>query len=268
VIANKKQMLGVSLIEVILALLIGISLLLISIRQYQSFKLDQDIRQLQYNVDTIFQAMNRYYQANCFGTTHPSTGVVTSGTLNPALNPANPFLINITTDLANTGFLTNRIPRSLIVNTAGPATNQYNGYVAQFNQSTQSKMLCISSGCASQTNVGTIVTWRAQVAVLLQKPPQAQQYKNALTADCLSNLGAGGTVIPCTPVSISGNYLVWERLPSFASPNSESESWVLNPTVNQFTQMYTTYPGTYLLNTQGQITAQPTNPSQNYLCGS
>ena len=109
--------------------------------------------------------------------------------------------------------------------------------------------------------------WQAQVAIELSDTETAETYKNLLNGDCLSSL-QGGIVQPCASNAV-GHYVVWERLPSFASPNSESGYYETNPTGKQFTQMYTTYPGGYLIGSQGTIpTTSGTTQPQYFLCGS
>jgi len=268
-IPNKKLSQGVTLIEILLVLLVGAAILILSIKQYQSFRNDADIQQLQYNVDTLFQGMADYYQVNCYGTTAPTTGIVTAGKLHPSQNPKNPTVIDITNDLAKNGFLINPIRPSGLVNSSGPPIgNPYNGYVIQFNQTTQSAVACVTANCATSAPIGTSVVWMMQVSVLMSDPTTTAQYKNMLTADCLSTVGAGGAILPCTAASTSGNYVVFERLPSMASPNAVSPLWVSKPGLKEFTGMYTNYPSVYLMDTQGAITAQPGNPQQYFLCGS
>ena len=257
---NYRNSKGLSLLEMILVIGIMASILLLSIRQYQSYRLDSDMRQLEYNVDALFQAMGKYYRANCYGTTVPGAdpaGTLQPGALHPNNNPSDPFPINIQTDLRDNGFLTENYPISPLLDETGPG----NGYVVQFNRHTQPRTLCIDPPiCSSTRTIGTIVFWTAQVAVLLRDPTLAQDYLQVLRGHCLSSF-AGGTVTPCPGV---GDYIVWERMPSFASPASTSSYWSMNPILDRFNQLYTTYPITYLLDTAGQTPSGP----QYYLCGS
>lgn len=233
---------GATLLEMLLVTAIGVSLLVVGMRQYQTFKLDVDIQQLQSNVNVLFQAMARYYTAQCYG-----------GALDPNYSPtpSNPFPISISA-LTTAGYLMENLPVSPLAST----------YVLQFNQSTTTRMQNLSP--SGSMGMGTIVIWRAQVAVQLNNTANTAAYKNYLGADCVSS-PLGSIVTPCAS-ALGGTYLVWERLPSFASPNSQSDLWLSNPMLQQFNQMYTTYPMGYLLNTTPE--GQTPSGQQYYLCGS
>ena len=74
---------------------------------------------------------------------------------------------------------------------------------------------------------------------------------------------SGSTLVtPCESSSkpATGSYLVFERLPSYASPKASSTFWPSNPQLMQFKQMYTTSPVTTLLSGG--------NTTQYYTCGS
>lgn len=262
----KKQYEGVTLIEVLLVLAIGAAILVLSLRQYESFRADADVQQLEYNVNNIFSAMSQFYKANCYGTTNPSTippnPAIQGGKLNPVISPTSPVAISINNDLIKNGFLSSLPPLSPIVDSsAGSGTN---GYVTQFNEYTSPRNVCTSTNCATSSSTGTIVIWKSQVAVSLKDTATAQQYLNLLNGDCLSS-ATGSTVTPCTPGSTgTGNYVVWERLPSFSASQSNSETWMLNPIVNQFTSLYNNYSNVYTLTSGGKI---PVNQTQYFLCG-
>jgi hypothetical protein len=71
---------------------------------------------------------------------------------------------------------------------------------------------------------------------------------------------SGNGVTPCNASGNTGDYVVWERIPSKATPQTTSSEWVSNAQVNLFTQMYTTYP------ILGLTDSSQTN-AQVYLCG-
>lgn len=255
----KKQM-GLSIFELLFFLVIAGMLVILGIRQYQMLRLDNEAQQAQANVNTILQAMGTYYKANCFGTYAP--GDYKPGTLNPDhVPPPQPqYPINIKTDLIQAGFLNspNIFYPNPFINSAGAVGTS--GYVAQFNQSTSIRYICTAANCAQKVAIGTIISWQAQVAFLTTDPSQAATYKDLLNADCTSSIN-GSTVQPCSS-NRPGPYLVWERLPSMASPPTTSAFWPFNPTVKQFNQMYTTYPINYLMST---VSKDPT--MQYFLCG-
>ncbi|MDR3478165.1 MAG: hypothetical protein P4M14_09070 [Gammaproteobacteria bacterium] len=126
-----------------------------------------------------------------------------------------------------------------------PSANQVNGHYMPPNQVTG-------------------LVWKMQVSVLLLDPTKATIFLNALQATCNSDL-VSGVVEPCeTPPAANSGYLVWERLPSNASPNSTTLNWISSPAQNQFNlqythdQMYELMPGTQ---DQGGFTLR------YYLCG-
>lgn len=268
-----KRYSGVTLLEVMLVLIIGASMIYFSLMQYQSYRHDADAAQVQANVNAIFQAMSGYYRQNC--DQNPSTYTAPAGTqvghtnygeLNPLRTGfTTPLGINIQTDLRDNGFLTTNFPlyNPLVNNSAGT-----NGYLAQFNLGTPStqRQICGTgpAACTTPMDIGAITTWIAQVAVQIYNPTNnanvALAYLKILGGDCLST-ASGNLVTPCVAGSLgTGNFVVWSRLPSNANIGAKSDFWTIMPTVNQFKQMYTTYP---ILNlTNGSSTS-----NQNYLCG-
>jgi type II secretory pathway pseudopilin PulG len=251
-----KQQVGVTLIEVVLVLVLGASILMMGIRQYQSFKRDTDVQQLKYNVDMLFQALANFYYANCgFGI--PKAGdTPTPGRLSPTYSPAptTPYTSISAMYLATNGFLNTTLPLNPLVDNSG---EQYNGYTVQFNQYHSDRMIPTrGSPPSSLVKMGTVYIWKAQVAVKLKQAAQAEQYKSLLGADC----SASDPHALCSSAS-SGDYLIWERMPSFATPSSESNYGLTNQTNKQFNQMYTTYP---ILN----LTNGTRSNDQFFLCGS
>jgi type II secretory pathway pseudopilin PulG len=264
---------GATILELMLVIAIGASILYLSILQYQSYRYNADAAQVQANVNAIFQSLSAYYRQNC--DRNPSTYIGPSGnkvahtdygTLNPLNSSFATFLnIDIQTDLRDNGFLTTNFPlNNPLVNKSGAGSN---GYVAQFNLGTPTQRQICDTGpaaCATPMDIGAITTWIAQVAVQIYNPTNnpkvAQTYLNLLGGDCLST-ASGNQVSPCVANSIgSGNYVVWARLPSNSNIAAQSDYWTTMPTVSQFKQMYTTYP---ILNlTNGSATS-----NQNYLCG-
>jgi len=262
-----KKYIGVTLIEVLLVLAIGAAFIVFGINQYGIYRQDLEVQRLQYNIDTLFQAMALYYKANCYGIT-TSTGIVQPGTLNPASDPPNPFPIDINVDLRTRGYFTSTfLPNTLVAD---------NGYIVQFNRYTQPRRICTAGtnatgpddpACTSTAVIGTIVMWTAQVAILLQDTTNLETYTKLLNADCVSGSASDKTVFACDK-HVLGNYLVWERMPSFAASTIKSDYWLTNPTLEQFKQMYTTYPINYLLGTKPNTGYTPSDQQQYFLCGS
>lgn len=267
---NKQQ--GVTLLETMLVLAIAATVVIMGLRMYQSFKLDQEIQQVKYNVDVIFQGLTNFYRANCIQYAQYKAAGVTTGVLDPDSSTTpltDPYPIDIDKDLNNTKsavFIPQWPfnPNALVDSSAGN-----NGYITQFNRSTQNRTVRMDTATPPTTNtVGTIYQWRAQVAVQISRPADAAMLRGVWDADCLST-ASGKTVTPCsksttTICPASGCYAVWERLPSFATPETMTDLWPSMPTLDQFTQMYTTYPILDLTGSGSMI-----NPAINqyYLCG-
>lgn len=126
-----KQQKGVSLLEAMLALAIGATVLVLSLRMFSQYQLESNLENLRYNVDTMFQAMSLYYKANCLGTyvsnasVYNSAGTIsTYGTLNPSpQNPSPPSLtqpkrIKLADLQGVNNYLPNWIPSNTLLNTA------------------------------------------------------------------------------------------------------------------------------------------------------
>lgn len=277
----KSRQRGLTLLEAILAITIAGAIIVMGLRQYQSLQRENYLRQINANVDAIFQAAAYYYYANCKG-----------GTLDILNNPPTTRVININSDLITPRYLLMTIPSNPLISGTGVA-----GYLVQFNQATSARNVCTSTGCATSTQIGTNVIWRIQVSALLRDSTMSSSYQRITNADCVTSIMAGGSVASCanaasfasacqfllTPTGIPiidfifswfasligcnnninnyNNYLTWERLPSMASPNSTADTWVTMPIVKQFKQMYETNPITNLTNTSH-------NPEYQYFqCG-
>jgi len=247
---------GITLIELLLVLVIGASLFYIGIRQYISLRDQANVFQLQTNVNTLFNAMAKFYRAQCYSNINPTTGLPIAGTGVLRTTVATPYIIDIANNLVTPGYLTDQIPSNPIISpTAGS-----NGYVVQFNRYTQVVRMCqtagswgpyTSMGCATNTppKVGTLVLWKAQVAIQLKDVAKKAQYLTLLGGDCLSSM-QGNQVLPC-PGDPTGDFVVWERIPSASGMSIESTSptEASLPAVKSFTNMYRTSGVTYLLNT-------------------
>lgn len=260
----RRQEAGISLLEMMLVLTICAGILMMGMQVYLTMRRDADIRQVQTNVDAIFQAMDNYYRINCYGQSRANQTVI-PGTLHPASSPATQFKINITTQLIQPGLLpASALVQTPLVDVNAPQTTQ--GYLAQFNKKTSPRMVCTTGAgaansptCTGSTSAGTVTEWQAQVAVQLDATPATTPgvFLTAMGGHCLSTR-VGTTVTPCSAIT-TGSFVVWERTPSSSSKEGGSTYWQTIPTVKQFTQMYTTYPMNSL--TSGAIT------NQNFLCG-
>lgn len=270
--ANK----GVTILEILLVLVIGSVLLIMTIRQYRSFQIDSEARQIKYNADALFVAMSYFYKAECYG--HGSVDDYGDNKFKPGkLNPDNNKYqenidISIPNDLIDGNYLRQTLPLVSLVDTSVGT----NGFITQFNMDDSKKRkVCIegnkatgttsASGCDESKVIGKIVTATIQVSVKMRDQDTANTYLKILNGDCLSTPGGHNTVNPCSSSNGTGLYIVWERLPSFASPNAQGSNSSGNVIVNQFTQEYSTYPVTYLISSGGD---SPSGENQYFLCGS
>ena len=270
--ATVSHQAGVTIFEVILVLGIMSALLYATINQYYVYKQGKDILQLQSNVDDLFFAATKYYQANCSNQTNPTTGlkIPASGALDPSNSPTTPFVVTVA-QLQNGGYLAIPPVTGAYGGLGAPpfpvspfvdGTGANFGYQIQFNQATSPRNINTypSSTAAS---IGNNIVWTIQISVQLLHTATALQYQQLLGADCVSVLNVSGAgVTPCVSGSAvpigSPLFLVWQRLPSM-STSYPPVLWEMNPTVTQFNQMYTTDPITFLLET---------GTTQNYLCNS
>lgn len=247
-----KRNAGYTLLEIILVLTISGSAFIVGMRMYYTFKADNDARQVNANVDAIFNALSGYYRTNCYGNTQPN-GTFVPGTLNPSAVPPPGALksINIQVDLVTPGYFRGVLVQTPIVNASGSGLN---GYVAQFNRLIYNQTTCTQgtgmANCTATTVTAQIISWQAQVAVQMNNTATARQMLGVLGADCLSSQ-AGATVLPCNLSGNNGTFVVWERTVANASKQGGSTYWGTLPTVKQFTQMYTLNPVTNQTSTSG-----------------
>lgn len=267
---------GQTLTEVLLVLTIAAMITVLGIRGYNYFARDTDIRQVQFSVDALFKAASRYYQANCYGSTNPSTGIVTNSVLPPSTATNQYTAVNIKSQLISAGFLTDKITPDYTASTITPGPI-VSSYVVQLNRKAQARRICTagtnatgpnaSQGCTTASDTGMMLSYTIQVAAEVTDSASAETYRRMLNGDCLSS--ANGSLIYTCAQNQPGNYIVWERLPSFTSLSAgqESDYWVSNPSANQFNQMYRTYPINYLLSNNPAGTTTSSTQYQYYQCG-
>lgn len=243
-IVNESR--GVTLLEVMLVLLIGSFLLLLAVRQYEQYQLEQYALQLKYNVDSLLQAMSYFYRANC-----------ATGKLSPSqLSPFPPTQLTYPLSLNNNDFAgylpDNWQPMNpLVDNNAND-----NGYFTQFNFfqiGQKNATACFTfwssgntpAGCNTSTAIPNtmVVGWQIQVVVKMINPQTTTNYLGLTGADCAidaSNLPAN-KIVNCSNNSTSGSptYLVWQRSPSFATPTVSANDWMATPRLKMFNAQYT-----------------------------
>ncbi len=261
-----KKINGVSLLEAMLALAIATTIVLFGLKQYAQYKRDRDAFALKYSVDTLFQAMRSYYYANC---ANSPPGATNNPTLVPSSNPSNPFPITIKTELK--GYIEPgwRAANPLIDSSFGDA-----GYALQFNNKAITHMrnenFCYyfpsmgkTPNCDKLTNPNAIIyLWIAQVVVQVRDTQMTLALKGLTGADCALASYSPGSIVDCSAGAVSGTpgYLVWQRLPSFASPEMSSGLGGAMPTVKGFNLQYTN-------DSLAESVSVTYAGSQYYLCG-
>jgi len=263
---NKSK--GVTLLEVMLVLLIGSLLILLAVRQYQQYQLEQYALQLKYNVDSLLQAMSYYYRANC------ETGKLSPSQLVPF--PPTQLAYSLSLDKNDfVGYLPNNFqPMNPLVDNS---VDDY-GYSTQFNffqVGQKNANACFSFWGTGATPVGcntpaaipdtVVVGWQLQVIVKMSNPATTTNYLGLTGADCAVDESDLPTnkVVDCSKKNTDSTptYLVWQRSPSFATPAVSSSAWMSTPVLKMFNLQYTHDPmfELYMNNTA--------TTSYYYLCG-
>lgn len=273
---------GFTLIEMILALAIAVSIIVFGMRLYLQYRFDLSTQQLQYNVSAIFQAMSSYYQGVCNG---QLKSVMTGSDVttwkytyqNSKIHSGNDesVLIDLKNDLIENNYLTSNL--YIIPFVYNHTKSPEDGYVIQFNRITSDRYTCTStntdlSSCKEKVKIGRTVIWQLQVAVKLSDDAlnAASAYMGATNAKCLSS-STGDFVTPCPTEGIGeGNYLVFVQNSTSQVGPTSSGTWPTLSNVDQFTRMYNAYPASYLMSTKGEVMPDATSEStsiQDYLCG-
>jgi len=198
---TKRNISGLTLVEVMLVLAVAATITVMGFRLYEVNRRDAYLREIMYNVNTLALAASHYYYANCGF----QNGNV-PGALNP-LNTSSPltfsnsnapnvtYSVNINNDLINNGYLTANITPNPYVQSY---TVQFNSISPYFKTAT----VCADPACTSTTTkkLGLVVNWQIQVGVILNPSIMSlgKTYAGYLQADCLTTLGNDGTLIACS----------------------------------------------------------------------
>ena len=283
---NKKLIQGITLIEVLLVMAIGAMILALGIQQYQLYKKDSEMEETKYNINTLFQAMARYYWANCnppysYNYTQSPCSMTNRSALVvcPATPTSNidPVPINITTDLIDTGFLKlSDLTLQTIVDQKNQNDEDYlatNGYMLQFNFFKKTDGTIPNRQFCKNVNtcvtVAMIILWEMQIGVklTLAASDNAANYANLLGAKCISDYGDQCADFPPAPPPNPGDppapptpkYLIFSRYPVEAGQQAQSVFWPTNSIVREFKQQYEQQSDWYLA-------TNPGNPAY-YYCG-
>lgn len=226
---------GITLLEVLLVLAIGGSIVVLGLNQYYTFKASQDVRLVNANVDRLFLGLLNYYRANCKkdGLLDPTK---TIGYINPSQLP---------------GIVWPPVAAPFIdYNDVDQNGDRTYGYRVQFRNyqpsaTTRDVYWCLSGACNSPAQQikkqGSVALQLAMVAVKIKDVSKAVLYSKLLGADCVSGPDASGKFIAGCGAIPSGpaQYLVWERQPSVGAFSTSSGIWLTTQRLRQFNQQYT-----------------------------
>lgn len=236
---------GLTIFEMLLVLVIASGILMLSLNQYQSFRSVSDAEKLKQTVLNIARGAAGFYYANC-----KPTSTNNFFWKNTPIDSGD-YYLDIKSGLRDAGFLPDQMPNPL-VNQSG--SDAYEGYTLRFDPALKDRTVCLqgSSGtCSETTSTGTIVNWGIIIYVCLKNANQAEYLKNMTNATNVVGCVGGG----------EGKSLLFWFLPSEIMGQFNS-NWTQFPLMQQFTQMYTTMPMTYLTSTSGAANVQ------YYYCGS
>ncbi len=255
---QKRRHFGITLLEAMLALAVGSALVVMGMRQYMIYKHGTDVYDLQTQVDQLFYSAALYYQKEC--ARHQK--------LDPKDFPlSNTKVLDINTDLIAKNYLADTFPRP---NNFVDSSSGFQGYVVQLNKIEVKRYNTpcdIPTACRNDEQIGTNLLWRIQVSVKMKDttPAALSSAKNLTAATCLSTGSGSPTSVAECDANTPGDYLVFERMPSFTTSENEGISpyWQSMHYVTQFKEeIDPEYSLTYLL-------SHSHSPEYNYYyCGS
>ncbi len=284
---SKGSQTGMTMLELLLILVVAALLAIFSLKSYQAYENFVQLQQLRYNVNQLLEAAAGYYQANCatggfspnppsFLSPYPNSGL--GLTYPPATTDY--FSVSINSILEPTGYLDNSWnPSNPLVDPSGGES----GYVVQLNPLVASGVTvnaCVvltpGTECVVTTPVSTVpagqaqmVTWSLQVAVKIKNLSQIKNVVAALGATCISGQTAGSspaTVDPCPSVNASQNYVVWTRIPSYATVQ-KSSPFIASMFLLKQNNLQYTHDQNYEMNAGYSTTTTPSQAPVYYLCG-
>lgn len=278
----KHHMVGATLLELLLALAIGLTVAVMGLRLYATFERDVHAQALLANVNQIFQAMGNYYLVNC-RQMRRGDGVVVVGTgkLDPTntnyssyLSSTNPDTVIALSDTVNTlisgGFLSSWRPANGLVDATASGTS--NGYQAQFTRLPDTAMSvyacnnddgtppCTQSGLTAlngtaPTAQSYVVRWQAEVSVTFDTATEAAKVAPMI----------GGTVTTDAQGKASST-VTWKRSALTVTPTSSSD-WIMSPAMKVFNMQYTNDGMAALSGVIWDSTSGAPQVPYYYLCG-
>jgi hypothetical protein len=289
-----KKIVGITLLEVMLVLAIGASLLLLGVQQYKQFARQASFSEVKKNVDLLFEGLGRYYQANCRSLSDSAVMIPrgkTVTTLQGDLAPGgsiNGTVVDFKT--SNVVYPIN-IQNALITPKYLPAnwptyvpTVDANSYAASFvfMLTTKSAYACwnlkqTQGGLVCNTDpffpgdpdVGPqeiqpnqVAFWLVQVSVRVQDDADGSKtlaFLGPTGANCASSVPdhCDGSETP--------QYLIWQQLPTRSGARIGSDLWPSQVQEVLFNQQYT-HDVMYEMTTPNYAPAD-SGIDTNYLCG-
>jgi hypothetical protein len=266
---------GVTLLEALLGLVIIATIAMMSLRYYQRYATERDFKQIENNVDILFQTLRRFYQANC------QSGVLSpfpSDPSVPAPDLTMPFPMENDAQfqdyLLTPGFLPKQWP---FYNVQVDDTFGYKGYAVKLipivNEITRKTTSCYqfdkskTPQCYNGLVPGRkVLYWKIEIAVQVLNVNNAQAFGPYIGTNCIVDSWASDVPVNCTvDNSTDGTILVWQFLPSDPFLRPRSDAWLMNPIVKNFNLLYTHDPMYEMYHpNSGPITG---DNYHYYLCG-
>lgn len=286
---------GVTLVQMMMVLIFAGSILYFSVKQYQSWQLDANVQQVKSNIDQISLAAAQFVVANCNanGILDPANYSGSSYSINVENNlikggyltqtiPLNPIVNNSGPTGSYNGYTVQlnkvSVPRAQC--TAGTTTSctttttigtvvlwslQVGIKLTNPAMSSQLQSLLAANCVTSVTRFDTLVDCSS--AASFSSTCQAYRNTPPIPPAAYAAAQAAADAMGCpsgTGAANYNNYLAVQRTSASPTTNADSQSpmWVSNPAVQQFKQMYNTYPMT-------NLTSQSHTPEFQYFnCGS
>lgn len=244
---RQKKHSGMTLLEMILTLVVGLAILSFGLRQYQIYSFQSDMNRLRLTTDQLFNAMANYYRAQCHSFPISTPAIpVTVVTLQQDGFLSDPLYSPLVDNTGNAGYITQFI--------LGPLTNRY--YYACWIQDGATTCTLPELTAANPT----VTLWYIQIAIKIANSTKAKAlaYQGMLSATCVSD-----SPNACNENAGNPSYLIWQRLPSFvASSKKLSSYWLSMPAIEQFNLQYS-HDQMY----EFENTAYANSEGAYYLCG-